>query len=80
MDITTSKALSAINMHSIRFTLKVSVVLANKYTNDFDYNVCKKIIRELEKKLRKQNSNSIFSVPTLIDMDDIVSQKRMLHH
>lgn len=28
---------------------KVPVVLANKYTNDFDYNVCKKIIRELEK-------------------------------
>ena len=30
---------------------------------------------QVRKKLRKQNSNSIFSVPTLIDMDDIVSKK-----
>ena len=38
---------------------KVPVVLANKYTNDFDYNVCKKIIREVEKNARKQNSNPL---------------------
>lgn len=54
---------------------KVPVVLANKYTNDFDYNVCKKIIREVEKNARKQNSNPLFSVSSLIDVDDIVPQQ-----
>lgn len=54
---------------------KVPVVLANKYTNDFDYNVCKKIIREVEKNARKQNSNPLFSVSSLIDADDIVPQQ-----
>lgn len=52
---------------------KVPVVLANKYTNDFDYNVCKKIICEVEKNARKQNS--LFSVPSLINIDDIVPQQ-----
>ncbi len=54
---------------------KVPVVLANKYINDFDYNVCKKIIREVEKNARKQNSNPLFSVSSLIDVDDIVPQQ-----
>lgn len=60
---------------------KVPVVLANKYTNEFDYNVCKKIIREVEKASRKQNSNPFFPTSLLIDADDMVPQQvGILYH
>lgn len=34
---------------------KISVVLANKYANDFDYRVCEKIVHEIEKNTKKRN-------------------------
>lgn len=52
---------------------KVPVVLANKYTNDFDYRVCEKIVHQIERDTKKRNSNSLLTASS-IDVDDIVSQ------
>ncbi|MGN0384451.1 MAG: hypothetical protein ACI4EX_01050 [Lachnospiraceae bacterium] len=54
---------------------KVPVILAKKYTNDFDYEVCKKILHEIEKNGRKKNANTFISATSLIDFDDIVPQQ-----
>ena len=38
---------------------KVPVVLAKKYTNEFDYGVCKKVLFEIEKRAKKRSANSL---------------------
>lgn len=56
---------------------KIPAVLANKYTNNFDYKVCKKIIREMDMR-RKRNSNLIFPSALLMDSDS--PQIRIWYH
>lgn len=52
---------------------KVPVDLAKKYTNEFDYGVCKKVFRELNKLVRQRNRNPFDITTSLIDVDDIVT-------
>lgn len=51
---------------------KVPVELAKKYTNEFDYGVCKKVFRELDKRARKRNRNPFDISTSLMDVGDIV--------
>ncbi|WP_310604791.1 hypothetical protein [Anaerosporobacter sp.] len=51
---------------------KVPVYLAKKYTDDFDYGVCKKVFRELNKRARQRNRNTFDFSNALIDVGDIV--------
>lgn len=53
---------------------KVPVVLAKKYTNEFDYGVCKKVLFEIEKRAKKRSANSLLFSASLIDVGDIVPQ------
>lgn len=53
---------------------KVPVVLAKKYTNEFDYGVCKKVLFEIEKRAKKRSANSLLFSVSLIDVGDIVPQ------
>lgn len=52
---------------------KVPVVLAKKYTNNFDYGVCEKVLHEIETRARKQNQYPFAISSSLIDVGDIVS-------
>ena len=53
---------------------KIPIVLASKYTNSFDYKVCKKILRELEKR-GKRDSSFIYPSALLMDSDDMIPRQ-----